>query len=109
MIETKDYRSALEGRGPMASQWADKPHRLVFDLCDEIERLRERCEAYKGQVEAGSNEIERLRSGIHAIIAKFEDGENHDEGAFDSDCSVCLILKDLRSVTLPPHEPSGAA
>jgi hypothetical protein len=38
----------------------------------EIERLRERCEAYKGQVKAGSVEIERLRtrdfelrSGLH--------------------------------------------
>lgn len=39
MIDTKDYRNALEGRGPMASQWADKPHRLVFDLCAEVERL----------------------------------------------------------------------
>lgn len=31
-------------------------------LEDEIERLRERCEAYKGQIQAGSNMIERLNA-----------------------------------------------
>ena len=34
---------------------------------DEIDRLRERCEAYKGQVEAGAIEIERLLRGIKCI------------------------------------------
>jgi predicted RNase H-like nuclease (RuvC/YqgF family) len=29
---------------------------------EEIETLRERCEAYKGQVEAGAKEIERLKA-----------------------------------------------
>ena len=31
--------------------------------------LRERCEAYKGQVWAGSQEIERLRTALLRIIA----------------------------------------
>lgn len=31
---------------------------------DEIERLTARCEAYKGQVEAGAAEIERLRAAL---------------------------------------------
>lgn len=35
-------------------------HRIAWQH-QEIERLRERCEAYKGQVEAGAVEIERLR------------------------------------------------
>jgi len=35
---------------------------LYDELEAEIERLRERCEAYKGQVEAGSHEIDRLRA-----------------------------------------------
>ena len=34
-----DYRSALGGNGPIAAQWKDKPHRLVYDLCNEIDRL----------------------------------------------------------------------
>jgi chromosome segregation ATPase len=35
---------------------------------DEIERLRERCEAYKGQVEAGSAEITRLRASRDEVV-----------------------------------------
>ncbi len=35
---------------------------------DEIERLRERCEAYKGQVMAGSAEIDRLRTALRVVL-----------------------------------------
>lgn len=46
MLKTKDYREAVGGGGDkddffsLAYQWVDKPHRLVYDLCDEIDRLR---------------------------------------------------------------------
>jgi hypothetical protein len=36
---TFDYRRAISGEGPHAADWDDKPHRLVYDLCREIERL----------------------------------------------------------------------
>jgi hypothetical protein len=39
-LNTKDYRDAPGGIGPQASEWEDKPHRLIYDLCGEIERLR---------------------------------------------------------------------
>ena len=39
MIRTRDYRLAPSGEGPHADTWKDKPHRLVYDLCAEIERL----------------------------------------------------------------------
>ena len=42
---TDDYRKALSGEGKMGSlgyDWSDKPHRLVYDLCDEIDRLNNR-------------------------------------------------------------------
>lgn len=39
MINTTDYRNAPSGDGPHAGIWADKPHRLVYDLCREVERL----------------------------------------------------------------------
>ena len=45
-IDTNDYRDALSGEGPMAGDWDDKPHRLIYDLCKEIERLREKHEDY---------------------------------------------------------------
>lgn len=40
---------------------------LTQEAADEIERLRERCEAYKGQVLAGSQEIERLRTALGCV------------------------------------------
>jgi hypothetical protein len=38
---TYEARMAVEGRGNgrMARDWADKPHRVVFDLCRRIEEL----------------------------------------------------------------------
>jgi hypothetical protein len=36
---TEDYRNAPSEIGPLAAEWADKPHRLVYDLCQEVERL----------------------------------------------------------------------
>ena len=39
-LNTEDYRQAPGGIGPLAAQWHDKPHRLVYDLCAEVERLR---------------------------------------------------------------------
>lgn len=36
-FDTSIYRDAVNGDGPLAGQWADKPHRLVYDLCRYIE------------------------------------------------------------------------
>lgn len=41
---TEDYRNATSGEGAFGSlgyEWSDKPHRLVYDLCGEVDRLRE--------------------------------------------------------------------
>lgn len=40
MLNTDDYRNAPSGIGPQASEWTNKPHRLIYDLCAEVERLR---------------------------------------------------------------------
>lgn len=40
-LNTSEYREAPSGRGPHASEWLDKPHRLVYDLCKEVDKLRE--------------------------------------------------------------------
>ena len=40
---TDDYRSAIFGEGPYGSleyEWSDKPHRLVYDLCNEVDSLK---------------------------------------------------------------------
>jgi hypothetical protein len=40
-MNTDDYRNAPDGLGPLATEWKDKPHRLIYDLVAEVERLRE--------------------------------------------------------------------
>jgi hypothetical protein len=43
-----DYHIAPGGEGPLATEWADKPHRLLYDLLGEIQALHaslERVEA----------------------------------------------------------------
>ena len=37
----QDYRNAMSGEGPLAAQWIDKPHRLIWDLCGEVELLQD--------------------------------------------------------------------
>lgn len=34
---TYECRIAVSGKGPRAYDWSDKPHRLIYDLCREIE------------------------------------------------------------------------
>lgn len=36
---TYECRMAISGKGPRAFDWSDKPHRLVYDLSREVERL----------------------------------------------------------------------
>ena len=40
---TTDYREAISGTSDnerLNYDWEDKPHRLVYDLCSEVERLQ---------------------------------------------------------------------
>ena len=36
---TYHLRLAPSGRGDLANEWENKPHRLIYDACREIERL----------------------------------------------------------------------
>ena len=35
----EDYRNAPSGIGPLAAEWANKPHRLVYDLAQRVAEL----------------------------------------------------------------------
>lgn len=51
---------------------------MMLEAADEIERLHERCDAYKGQVKCGSEEISRLRlqlADAEATLFKLNSGE----------------------------------
>jgi hypothetical protein len=44
-LDTNEYRAAMSRPNDppflsVAYEWQDKPHRLVFDLCNEVDRLR---------------------------------------------------------------------
>ena len=57
---TDNYRNAMNGEGSFGSlgyDWADKPHRLVYDLCNHIDELQELYTKAK-------NENERHRRAI---------------------------------------------
>lgn len=45
----------------MSNGYANEEAELLLEAADLIDRLTERCEAYKGQAEAGAAEIERYR------------------------------------------------
>jgi hypothetical protein len=48
---TADYRDSMAKGGPMWGAWKNKPHRLVYDLCCEIERREEERLAMLGEAE----------------------------------------------------------
>ena len=50
---TFEARLAISGEGPRAYDWSDKPHRIVYDLCREIEK--------------NAAERDRLREAIETI------------------------------------------
>ena len=52
---TFEARMAISGSGPRAYDWSDKPHRIVYDLCREIEK--------------NAAERDRLREALWAILA----------------------------------------
>lgn len=62
---------------------------------DEIERLTERCAAYKGQVEAGAHEIDRLRAGYEAIKRAAVDGKVCDDVAWFDTITTLYDFCDL--------------
>lgn len=46
---TDDYRKAPGGDGNsiLVLNWNDKPHRLIYDLCNEVDRLRAILDAHE--------------------------------------------------------------
>lgn len=46
-LDPEDYRRAISRDAEdeiLNADWADKPHRLVYDLCNEVERLTAKVE-----------------------------------------------------------------
>ena len=64
---TQDYRNAMHGEGPRSYDWEDKPHRLVYDLCSEVEAL-------SAKLKESAEFIQKLGPTIdYDIVAEIEE------------------------------------
>lgn len=72
---TYDLRRAISGEGPRAYDWRDKPHRLVFDACREIEALRGEVADLKASVIAFAGPAAAELAKAHG----FPDGHLHPQ------------------------------
>ncbi len=67
---TYDLRRAISGEGPRAYDWQDKPHRLVFDACREIETQAR-------EVDALRSEVARLREALERAAKVADEQTNY--------------------------------
>ena len=63
---TYDCRTAIGGNGPLAYTWQDKPHRLVYDLCREIESIA--AGATPDQATAQQKRIAELEAALRDVL-----------------------------------------
>lgn len=81
-IDTQAYRLAPGGEGEHAATWQDKPHRLIYDLCGDIERL--------------NSEVDKLEAIIRTCFAVAEgpDGKYtmlHGQFCLEEETKVAII------------------
>jgi hypothetical protein len=72
---TQDYRIAPEGKGPLASQWADKPHRLVYDLVKNLDKANEENKRLRATLLRIANSLEDEMDGLdyEEVFSKAQD------------------------------------
>ena len=91
-MNTIDYRLAPSGDGPLANTYADKPHRLVYDLANAVDNLQ-------ALVKQGADELERLWLGRdnlverEDVIAALRAGEDELNTATSSKWQAYLDLE----------------
>ena len=61
---TFEARMAISGSGPRAYDWSDKPHRVVYDLCREIEKNAARIKEYEDAYRYALHLAEALRENF---------------------------------------------
>lgn len=95
---TLEARLAISGRGPRAFEWTDKKHRLVYDLCREIERLAALRAASITPPAPERSKVQELRSP--------HGNETFDGAAIDAllrDPQVVAWLGDMRAIAMIPQ------
>jgi hypothetical protein len=75
---TDDYRRAPGGVGPLAGEWADKLHRLIYDLAGEIGTLRAENARMKALLQAwvepwnGFDDVQTARRTDYATLVRIK-------------------------------------
>ena len=82
-LSTEEYRQALENEGRLAGEWKDKPYRLVYDLCNEIDSLRGyfikfRTWRWVGEVIRQIEKLESENARLKTAIEKFGNSSDFD-------------------------------
>lgn len=60
---TYALRRGVMGKGDWAYHWSDKPHRLVYSACAEVERLA-------AALTAAESERDRLRGALEYVLSR---------------------------------------
>lgn len=82
---TYEARLAIAGEGPRGFEWSDKKHRLVYDLCREIERLAALSAAAKVPAGREGVVVARLhrKHGLGPVIERLDEAWNVGTGLFE--------------------------
>lgn len=62
-----DYRRAVAGEGDLGVDWTDKPHRLVYDLINEVKALNKELEEAKLEIERHHRDLALVSKLAEAI------------------------------------------
>lgn len=82
MHNATDYRNAPSGKGPLAGQWADKPHRIAYDMARVLSALQIRLDELRDR----HNDKGRFGYTEHA---------GYDDGKETAECNEIEFLENL--------------
>lgn len=65
---TNDYRAATAYQSPLGCVWQERPHALVNDLCEEVDRLRAANAELRALCDLASGDIKAAAARIDSAI-----------------------------------------
>lgn len=93
----EDYRNAPSGVGPLASEWEDKPHRLLYDLVNKITLLQSRVKGLEEALRKLGPDSSLERSAMQRVAweaLSLQGGEESRDLAVAREAILADTLKD---------------
>ena len=89
---TKAYRESIADRDnpdifSLGYQWADKPHRHVYSLCDKLEAVSAERDAARAELAAAREKNDEALRNYLNVNARWND-ERRRAGKLDADCDA---------------------